>query len=281
MTEKELQKMLKQDTEIEEILVRIMGKTAGKVISGRGKNMILKRIAQLLLKKFTELQINTDNPVSQIIAVEKELRATIPIILPDETTINVVLKGNADRIDLQDNKIRVVDYKTGHFDGKTPKAKTKEEILQQSTTNNASKDKIVQLMIYRYLLLRESQAGNLQLPPPFDKEMLHYTDVEAGFYFFQKLKSGFVGYDLADEANNLSAEEIAEQSSKKGKKKDKEQEVTPSIDKHEQTKLFFEYVEGFIAMIVCDMLDENKDFMQESAFGEDEEEDNEEGQGGV
>lgn len=276
MTEKELQKMLKQDAEIEEILVRIMGKTAGKVISGRGKNMILKRIAQLLLKKFTELQINTDSPVSQIIAVEKELRATIPVVLPDDTTLHVVLKGNADRIDLQDNKIRVVDYKTGHFDGNTPKAKSKEDILQQSTTKNASKDKIVQLMIYRYLLLRESQAGNLQLPPPFDKEVLTYTDVEAGFYFFQKLKSGFVGYDLADEATNLSAEEIAAQS-KKGKKKDQENS-TPNLDKHEQTKLFLEYVEGFIAMVVCDMLDENKDFMQESAFGGDDEEDNERSQ---
>jgi ATP-dependent helicase/nuclease subunit B len=277
ISEKELQKMLKQDAEIEEILIRLMGKTAGKVVSNRGKNMILKRIAQLLLKKFIDLQITATNPVSQIIGVEKELQAIIPVLLPNNTTLNVVLKGNADRIDIQANKVRVVDYKTGYFDGHTPKAQTKAEILQQSQQDNASKDKIVQLMLYRYLLLKESAAGNLTLPPPYDKVALTYQDVEAGFYFFQKLKSDFVGYELADEATKLSADELtALKKSSKTKKKDDTETTTPILDKHEQTKLFFEYVESFIATIVYDMLDENKDFMQESAFAEGEENSGEE-----
>ncbi len=281
LSESELQKMLKNDAEIEIILVKIMEKTAGKVISVRGKNMILKRIAQYLLKKFIEMQVNANSTVSQgvsqIVAVEKELKAVIPVLLADNTTIQVILKGNADRIDIQDNKLRVVDYKTGHFDGNKPKAKSKNDILQQSQGMNKNKDKIVQLMIYRYLLLREVHEGNVVLPAPFDKKQLNYEDVQAGFYFFQKLNKGFVDYELSDETGNI-AEEKAKGKSKVGVKKGKEQEAEnfEKVNPEEETALFFAYVEGFIGDIVRDMLDENKDFSEANAFGEDEDEHNEE-----
>jgi ATP-dependent helicase/nuclease subunit B len=278
LDEKELQKMLKDDQEIEAILVKLMEKTAGKVITGRGKNMILKRVAQFLLKKFMEMQVQKD--ISYMIAVEKELKATIKVQLADNSTLEVLLKGNADRIDMIEQKIRVVDYKTGHSTGKEVSAKTQKDILEQSPEKNKDKDKIVQLMIYRYLLLREVQAGNIQLPAPYDKNPLHYADVQAGFYFFQKLKADFIGYKLEDEMSMPPKKETEREkfivvypdNSPKAKKD------IPSTtrEKHEETALFFEYVENFIGEVVRDMLDETKDFTTKTAFGEDDENQNSE-----
>ncbi len=243
LTENDLQKLLKDDQELLEILDKIMQQTAGKVVATRGKNMILKKVAQYLLKKFTAMQVQHQE-VGQIIAVEHELKAVIPVAVRGEV-VQVHLKGNADRIDMQNQTIRVVDYKTGYADGKIPTAKTKKDLLEQSQDEHKGKDKIVQLMIYRYLLLREVQEGNLMLPPPFDKVPLQYENVRSGFYFFQKLNANFVEYDLKDEVNKNDQAAA-------------------------QTQSFMAYVEDFIATIVCDMLDENKDFVEEMAFEKEE-----------
>lgn len=245
LTETDLQRMLKEDGELLQILDKILLQTAGKVVATRGKNMILKRVAQYLLKKFIAMQA-TQQSLNQIIAVERELKAIIPVEVNGEI-LQVKLKGNADRIDIQDQAVRVVDYKTGAFDGHKPSAKCKQDLLEQekydskTKISNKGRDKIVQLMIYRYLLLKEVNEGTLKLPPPFDTLPLQYENVKSGFYFFQKLTSDFVEYELKDETNKNDTQTA-------------------------QTEAFMFYVEDFIATVVRDMLDKSKDFTDETGL---------------
>ncbi|MEM1136478.1 MAG: hypothetical protein AAGI07_11620, partial [Bacteroidota bacterium] len=90
------------------------------------------------------------------------------------------------------------------------------------------KEKIVQLLLYKYILIKNLQARKVKnLPADFSLETYRVT---SGFYFFRKMKSGFVKYTLKDEPNDL--------------------------------KEFCEMVESFLQNLVMDMLDPTHPFTE-------------------
>lgn len=122
----------------------------------KGKNllifsMVLKSIQQFLIneKKFIQ-----QNGYIQILGLEEDLRHTLTI----ETTEGekeITLKGNADRIDLLNNTIRVIDYKTGFVDAKSV-TKPFDSLLENQDSAKAN-----QLLFYAYLYFKNHQKTNL------------------------------------------------------------------------------------------------------------------------
>ncbi|MEH0154153.1 PD-(D/E)XK nuclease family protein [Limibacter armeniacum] len=194
-----------------------------------GKNYLLKKVAERLVFNFMSLQRDKEAGF-YLVAQETFHDHTIHIPLPDGTSIPFRLAGMADRIDIIGNHtIRVVDYKTGSYLKEKLNANTWSDLL-----HDPEKEKIVQLLAYKYILIQNLEHGNLQhmkLPVGFDTKN---CQVQAGFYFFRKLSDGFVQYKLADEPTDR--------------------------------KEFIAFAEQFFGTVIRDMLDSQKDFTETPPF---------------
>ena len=96
---------------------------------------------------FEEKEVATHNLT--IIALEHTLCTTIEV-----NGITCTIAGKADRIDKRDDKVRIIDYKTGllkETDVKVPKEYS--DLLEIP-------EKAMQLMIYKYLYLKEHPEAN-------------------------------------------------------------------------------------------------------------------------
>ncbi|MCU0394254.1 MAG: PD-(D/E)XK nuclease family protein, partial [Thermoflexibacter sp.] len=147
--------------------------------------------------------------------------------------VRVFLSGKTDRIDVVKDNLRIVDYKTGTYYEADLKADGKDVLLE-----NPEKDKVVQLMLYKYLLIKEMQANRFDGSFPNStsaKDALEKFPILSGYYFFRKMKKGFVGYELKDEPKTI----------------------------HE----FMPYTEDFVNAVVRDMLDESKPFRERGGEG--------------
>lgn len=193
----------------------------------KGKNYLLTKIAEKQIGVFLRKEQKT-SPF-RIVLAEDFLNHTIELNLSDGSTLNFKLGGKADRIDIIGNQLRVVDYKTGSFQKPHLKAESWEELFQKP-----EKGKIIQLMLYKYLLLKNlhSEAIAPKIPSEWRLEQM---EIKSGFFFFQSLSSGFVEYTLKDEPAEPNE--------------------------------FFTYVENFIRHWVEDLLNPAQPFTSEqSAF---------------
>ncbi|MFY7786303.1 MAG: PD-(D/E)XK nuclease family protein, partial [Thermoflexibacteraceae bacterium] len=283
LTDKDIEKILKDNKALQEHLDKLLANHAGQVVSKRGKNYLLKRIAGLLLEKFVKMQLSEKEKVAIVLAVEKELQTTIPVVVNNQEIL-VVLKGNADRIDVQGEKVRVVDYKTGKHDDNALKAKNLDELL-----TDTKKEKVIQLMIYRYLLLKELNNEDSELRKHLPEKLkekiaqdggLSKDDIQAGFIFFRSLgKSGFVEYSLGLEKTPKFPTESKGKTSKKSTKPNQagEDDLQEASRLNAPPKNNFnleQFVEEFITAVVTKMF-EGEEFTEETPFAEEDEENNE------
>ncbi len=207
----------------------------GGMITASGKNYILKHVAQYLIHTFLELQVQKESPY-YLVNQENTLSHTLKTTLKDGRTYRVRLWGKADRIDIIQNQvIRVVDYKTGTYHDADLRANEMKDLFL-----NPDKAKIIQLLVYKYLLIKNLQTKKItNLPPSFNTSNLileHRKYIKSGFFFFRKLFDGFKEYQIKDEPQS--------------------------------TAEFLNYVEKFMTILVSDMLDTGKPFRQESSeFG--------------
>ncbi|MCC7332960.1 MAG: PD-(D/E)XK nuclease family protein [Flavobacteriales bacterium] len=115
-----------------------------------GKNKIafvtaVNFIETFLLSEYNSL--DNSNSTIQIKSLEKTLK--IKLALNEKI---ILLKGNADRIDVYNKNIRVVDYKTGSVDKNDLKIESVAEVLE--------KPKAFQVLYYAYLYAKEHQLVN-------------------------------------------------------------------------------------------------------------------------
>jgi hypothetical protein len=101
----------------------------------------------------------------------------------------VLIKGNVDRIELRNGRIRIIDYKTGKVE--------KANVILKSwngLTQELKNDKIIQVLAYAFM---------------FENEAKGYP-VEVGIISFKNLKSGFLpfGFKEDKEFNTTITEEI-------------------------------------------------------------------------
>ena len=140
----------------------------------KGRNLLAYEVAKRNVSNFLKLDqeaIENGDEV-QIIALEEAFERTIEDLrLP----FSVLIKGNVDRIEKRNGKIRIIDYKTGKVDKSSVTLKD-----WNGLTEDIKNDKIIQILAYAFMF--EEQAKGLE--------------IEAGIISFKNLKSGFLPFNL-------------------------------------------------------------------------------------
>ncbi len=141
-----------------------------------GKNYLSFEIAKQFVLNFLNFEISElkKNKKIKIIALEENLELNIALKgLP----YPVKIKGKADRIDLTDGVLRIIDYKTGNVTSQQLKIKEWDLL-----TTDESYSKSFQVLTYAYLYTQQSDQY-------FDFET---TKIESGIISFKNLKTGFM-----------------------------------------------------------------------------------------
>lgn len=149
-------------------------------LPGTGFNYLTQIMIKELIDNFIEYEKNflKVNKELSIIGLEQNLSCTFNI---DGYEVN--LTGFADRIDkIGDNKIRIMDYKTGAIDNSDVTIKKTAEKLSDLT------DKSLQLVIYKYLYSKNNPYVNIKNIEPgifglLKVKKLYYPLTNNSMYF--------------------------------------------------------------------------------------------------
>lgn len=214
---------------IEKLLEESIVAIKGGIVTHKGKNYLLKRIASWLIQRFLEGE-QAKAPL-YLLAQETLMTASLSIKIADhQPPVEVLLKGKADRIDICDHQLRIVDYKTGALGYQSLTAPS----LIHSPLD-PDKGKIVQLMLYKYLFVRLMQTPEGKRKMNEAIEYVENFNIVSGFYFFRYLTEGFQAYSLGDEPKNAVE--------------------------------FIQYVEEFLRQLIGEMLDPAVPFAPRSLIG--------------
>lgn len=185
-------KSIVSKTKLDQLLKEEVRNLAKDIETEKGINKLYLHTAEILILKYLEL-IKTDNFL--LLETEKDLTQSFSFhhdILKRD--IRVTIHGKADRIDFANGIVRIVDYKTGSI-------KTDEKFKFENKADlwkYDNKDKIIQLLIYKYLLIKNKKKLAF---------MKSYQDskIESGFYFFKRGKDAFIQLQTAE---NMEDEEV-------------------------------------------------------------------------
>lgn len=182
---------------------RQMQQQAGEAIAGalqkhfpggettKGRNLLIIKVAEVWIRRFLEMEAEAGyNPANgdHLIALEKQLTASLTIDVPGQGKITVTLKGTADRIDRVNGHTRIIDYKTGKVEARSLKIKDVAAVFMPA---KEIKEKALQLFFYLYL------AG---------KENIATADFSAGIITFRSLKDGYLPLLVTDAGNQAALE---------------------------------------------------------------------------
>ncbi len=143
----------------------------------KGRNLLAFEVAKRNVLNFLKLELEAleKGDEVQLIALE----ATYERVLEDpRLPFPVLIKGNVDRIELRNGKIRIIDYKTGKVEQKNVTLKD-----WNGLTKDIKNDKIIQVLAYVFMY--ELQAKG--------------REIEAGIISFKNLKAGFLPFQFASE----------------------------------------------------------------------------------
>ena len=152
----------------------------------QGKNKLIFEVSKYYIQQFLEKELkflNDGNTVT-ILAIECEFEVDFK---GKNLNYPVKIKGIVDRIDLLNNTIRVIDYKTG----KVSATNLKLDNFAIIKSNAQKHGKVLQIMLYAYLISKQ-------------KEFEQYTDIEAGIVSFKNLQSGFLKLNFTAERNGTN-----------------------------------------------------------------------------
>ena len=115
-----------------------------------GKNYLSLQIAKKLTQDFLKLEI-------RLLERAKKEKKKIKVLAKEEELIHHLivegvdfkLIGKADRVDLEGDQLRIIDYKTGNVESKDVTFTIYDELI-----NNPKKAKAFQLLMYAYLYLK-------------------------------------------------------------------------------------------------------------------------------
>ena len=155
-----------------------------------GRNLLAFEVAKRNVLNFLTLELGAleEGDSVQIVALE----ATYERLLEDaRLPFPVLIKGNVDRIERRNGKIRIIDYKTGKVD--KPSVTLKDWV---GLTEDIKHDKIIQVLAYAFMYEPEAKA----------------TPIEAGIISFKNLKTGFLpfGYKSDKEVESIITSDIME-----------------------------------------------------------------------
>lgn len=143
----------------------------------KGRNLLAFEVAKRNVSNFLRMELESikNDEAIQIIALEQTFeREFIHPKLP----FPILIKGNVDRIERRDGKIRIIDYKTGKVEKSNVVLKTWNGLTQE-----LKNDKIIQVLAYAFMF--EKEAGSLP--------------IEVGIISFKNLKSGFLPFGFKED----------------------------------------------------------------------------------
>jgi len=148
----------------------------------KGKNLLAFEVAKQNVEQFLKMEkkdIESGSAI-KILFLEHTLEGKI---VDKKLPYEITIAGNVDRIELRDNKIRIIDYKTGKVEARTLKIDEFNEL-----TSDIKHEKIIQLLCYALM---------------FENE-LEYKDypVEAGIVSFKNMKAGFMPFGFGKGKNS-------------------------------------------------------------------------------
>ena len=158
-----------------------------------GFNSIIASVIDTMISRFLDNEHNIVKENSlRILCTEKELSFHLN---------NVELHGFADRIDLLNDKLRVIDYKTGSVNPYDVSISANAKQLQDMH------DKSIQLIMYKYLFIKMLNSNTLGL----DEALIAHIEEEnivPGIIALQKMSNGVFELKVnnADLANDFEAQ---------------------------------------------------------------------------
>ncbi|MGN0088632.1 MAG: PD-(D/E)XK nuclease family protein [Candidatus Limimorpha sp.] len=158
-----------------------------------GFNNIIASVIDTMISRFLDNEHNIVKENSlRILCTEKELSFHLN---------NVELHGFADRIDLLNDKLRVIDYKTGSVNPYDVSISANAKQLQDMH------DKSIQLIMYKYLFIKMLNSNTLG----FDEALIAHIEEEnivPGIIALQKMSNGVFELKVnnADLSNDFEAQ---------------------------------------------------------------------------
>ena len=149
----------------------------------KGRNLLAFEVAKRNVLNFLKLEIESiekEGDEIQIIALETTLERTLN---DPRLPFPVLIKGNVDRIELRNGKIRIVDYKTGKVEQRNVTLKD-----WSGLTEDIKNEKIIQVLAYAFMYEPHSKGRAM----------------EAGILSFKNLKSGFLPFEFKPEKEAVS-----------------------------------------------------------------------------
>jgi hypothetical protein len=161
----------------------------------KGRNLLAFEVAKRNVFNFLKLELESleNGDEVQIIALEQSFERTLE---DARLPFPVLIKGNVDRIEYrakkgENNKIRIIDYKTGKVEKGSVTLKD-----WNGLTEDIKNDKIIQILAYAFMY--EEQAKG--------------HEIEAGIISFKNLKTGFLPFNFKQdkEITDVISPEIME-----------------------------------------------------------------------
>lgn len=142
----------------------------------KGRNLLAFEVAKRNVFNFLkdEKRLIEDGDAVKIIDLEKKLSRELA---DDRLPYPVIISGNVDRIEIRNNKLRIVDYKTGKVETGNLLVSTWDGL-----TLDIKNEKIIQLLCYAFMY------------EPF----LDNREMEAGIISFKNMKAGFMPFGFKE-----------------------------------------------------------------------------------
>lgn len=162
----------------------------------RGRNLLIVKVAETWIRRFIEMEAGSNfNPENGdfLLFTEKLMESGIQIKTRTDQTIDVLIKGTADRIDQKSGILRIIDYKTGKVDNNELKIKSVSELFDSSSK---PKEKAFQLMFYLFL----AEKGGHSFPGSGLKQ--------AGIISFRSVSQGFRPLEITEQDYSSAIDEF-------------------------------------------------------------------------